>query len=116
MKIGITELIVIFVVALLVIGPDKLPAYAQKLGQAMAQFRKYSAEVTKEIKTSVVEPLEEAQKPLRGGPTPGRAGPRGPVRCKGPANLLCGYRQKETGTPAGCPNGDSRIPATKRKE
>ena len=65
MKIGITELIVIFVVALLVIGPDKLPAYAQKLGQAMAQFRKYSSEVTKEIKTSVVEPLEEAQKPLR---------------------------------------------------
>lgn len=65
MKIGITELIVIFVVALLVIGPDKLPAYAQKLGQAMSQFRKYSAEVTQEIKTSVVEPLEEAQKPLR---------------------------------------------------
>ena len=54
MKIGITELIVIFVVALLVIGPDKLPAYAQKLGQAMAQFRKYSAEATEEIKASVV--------------------------------------------------------------
>ena len=65
MKIGITELIVIFVVALLVIGPDRLPAYAQKLGQAMAQFKKYSAEATKEIKASVVEPLEEAQKPLR---------------------------------------------------
>ena len=65
MKIGITELVVIFIVALLVIGPDRLPAYAQKLGQAMAQFRKYSAEATKEIKTSIVEPLEEAQKPLR---------------------------------------------------
>lgn len=65
MKIGITELIVIFVVALLVLGPDRLPAYAQKLGQAMAQFKKYSAEATKEIKASVVEPLEEAQKPLR---------------------------------------------------
>ena len=65
MKVGITELIVIFVVALLVLGPDRLPACAQKLGQAMAQFKKYSAEVTQEIKTSVVEPLEEAQKPLR---------------------------------------------------
>ena len=65
MKIGITELVVIFIVALLVIGPDRLPACAQKLGQAVAQFRKYSAEATKEIKTSIVEPLEEAQKPLR---------------------------------------------------
>ena len=65
MKIGITELIVIFVVALLVIGPDRLPAYAQKLGQALTQFRKYSAEMTEEIKASVVEPLEEAQTPLR---------------------------------------------------
>lgn len=65
MKIGITELIVIFVVALLVIGPDRLPAYAQKLGQAMAQFKKYSSEAAQEIKTSIVEPLEEAQEPLR---------------------------------------------------
>ena len=65
MKVGITELIVIFVVALLVIGPDRLPAYAQKLGQAVAQFKKYSAEATKDIKESIVEPLEEAQAPLR---------------------------------------------------
>ena len=65
MKIGITELIVIFVVALLVIGPDRLPAYAQKLGQAGAQFKKYSAEATRDIKESIVEPLEAAQAPLR---------------------------------------------------
>ena len=65
MKIGITELMVIFIVALLVIGPDRLPAYAQKLGQAMAQFKKYSSEATRDIKESIVEPLEEAQAPLR---------------------------------------------------
>lgn len=65
MKIGAMELIVIFVVALLVIGPDKLPAYAKKLGSALNAFRKASADVTQEIRESVVEPLEEAQKPLR---------------------------------------------------
>lgn len=65
MRIGITELIVVFVVALFVIGPDKLPAYARKLGEALFQFRKYSEEATKDIKESIVEPLEEAQKPLR---------------------------------------------------
>lgn len=65
MRIGIAELIVVFVIALFVIGPDKLPAYAKKLGEALSQFRKYSEEATKDIKESIVEPLEEAQKPLR---------------------------------------------------
>ena len=42
MKIGAMELIVIFIVALLVIGPDKLPSYAKKFGNAMREFRKAS--------------------------------------------------------------------------
>ena len=65
MKIGPLELVVIFIVALLAIGPDKLPAYAQKLGLALREFRKVSADVTKDVRESVIEPLEEAQKPLR---------------------------------------------------
>ncbi|MDO5336621.1 MAG: twin-arginine translocase TatA/TatE family subunit [Eubacteriales bacterium] len=65
MRIGITELIVVFVVALFVVGPDKLPVYARKLGEALAQFRKYSEAATKDIKECIVEPLEEAQRPLR---------------------------------------------------
>ena len=65
MKIGILELLVIFVVALLVIGPDELPKYAKMLGEALRQFKKYSSEATKEIRESVIEPMEEAQQPLR---------------------------------------------------
>ena len=65
MKIGVMELVVILVVALVVIGPDKLPEYARKLGAAMNEFRKASSEMTKEIKESVVEPLEEVQRPLK---------------------------------------------------
>lgn len=65
MKIGLTELIVIFIVALVVIGPDKLPFYAKKLGEALAQFRKYSDEAAKDIRNNIVEPLEEAQRPLK---------------------------------------------------
>ena len=65
MKIGATELIVIFIVALLVIGPDKLPYYAKKLGAALKEFKKVSSDMTKDVRESVIEPLEEAQKPLR---------------------------------------------------
>ena len=65
MKIGVSELIVVLIVALLVLGPDKLPRYARKLGAALAEFRKASDAATKEIRENVVEPLEEAQRPLR---------------------------------------------------
>ena len=65
MGIGMSELIVVFIIALLVIGPDKLPQYARKCGEALAVFRKASDEATREIKKNIVEPLEEAQKPLR---------------------------------------------------
>ena len=65
MKIGAMELVVIFIVALLVIGPDKLPQYARKFGAALREFRKASSGMTKEIRESVIDPLEEAQKPLR---------------------------------------------------
>ena len=65
MKIGVSELIVVLIVALLVLGPDKLPRYARKLGAALAEFRKASDEATREIRENVVEPLEEAQRPLR---------------------------------------------------
>lgn len=65
MKIGFQELVIIFIVALVVIGPDKLPYYAQKLGQALGQFKKYTSEATKDFRENVVEPLQEAQRPLR---------------------------------------------------
>ena len=65
MRIGVSELILVFIVALLVLGPDKLPQYARKFGAALAEFRKASDAATREIRENVVEPLEEAQKPLR---------------------------------------------------
>ena len=65
MKIGILELIVIFIVALIVIGPDKLPDFARKFGKGMKEFKKATGEMTKELRENVVEPLEEAQKPLK---------------------------------------------------
>ena len=65
MRLGLTEILVVLIVALIVLGPDKLPKYAQKLGEALKEFRKFSSDATKEIRESIVEPLEEAQKPLK---------------------------------------------------
>ena len=65
MKIGFLELVLVFVVALLAIGPDKLPSFAQKLGAALREFRKATADMSKDVRENVIEPLEEAQWPIR---------------------------------------------------
>lgn len=43
--IGMPELIVIFVIALIIIGPKKLPDLARALGKGMAEFRKATSEI-----------------------------------------------------------------------
>lgn len=43
--IGMTELLVILGIALLVIGPRKLPEVARALGKGLAEFRKATQEV-----------------------------------------------------------------------
>jgi len=47
--IGMPELIIIFIIALIIIGPKKLPDLARALGKGMAEFRK----ATNEIKTDL---------------------------------------------------------------
>ena len=42
--IGLQELILIFVIALLVFGPKNLPQLGRSLGRAMREFKKASAE------------------------------------------------------------------------
>jgi TatA/E family protein of Tat protein translocase len=44
LDIGIQELLVIMVLALLVFGPDKLPELGRRLGRAMREFRRASDE------------------------------------------------------------------------
>ena len=47
--IGPAELLLIFVIALIVFGPGKLPELARTLGKAMSELRRMSLEVTAEF-------------------------------------------------------------------
>jgi len=51
--IGLPELIVIAVVALLVVGPDKLPGLAKSLGKGFQEFRRATDDVTESIKDTL---------------------------------------------------------------
>ena len=47
---GSGELIVIFVLALLLFGPDKLPELARSLGKGIREIRKASDEFRRQLK------------------------------------------------------------------
>jgi Tat protein translocase TatB subunit len=65
MGIGISELLLILVVALLVLGPEKMPVYAKKAGKALNDLKSYAGKLTEDINENIMEPIAEVQKPLK---------------------------------------------------
>ena len=59
-SIGMPELILIFVVALLVFGPKKLPEIGKSLGKGLAEFKRASDELKKTIETEIEQGKAEA--------------------------------------------------------
>ncbi|NTW17998.1 MAG: twin-arginine translocase subunit TatB [Syntrophaceae bacterium] len=51
--IGLPELIVIAVIALLIVGPKKLPELAKSLGKGLTEFRRAADDVTENIKDTL---------------------------------------------------------------
>lgn len=45
-NVGFSELLVIFIVALVVFGPKKLPEIGRALGRGLREFRQAASEVT----------------------------------------------------------------------
>jgi TatA/E family protein of Tat protein translocase len=52
-SIGMPELVLIFVVALLVFGPKKLPDIGKSLGKGLAEFKRASDELKKTIENEI---------------------------------------------------------------
>ncbi len=51
--IGMPELIIILVIALIVIGPQKLPELAKSLGKGLAEFKKASDDFQRNVQDQV---------------------------------------------------------------
>jgi len=75
--VGLPELIVILVVALVVLGPKRLPEVARTLGKAVGEFRRQSTEIVEDFQAQLRMDEEEETRRARTTPpaTPTRRDP-----------------------------------------
>ena len=71
--LGMPELFVIFIVALLVLGPKKLPEIARALGRGLAELRRASEDIRRSV-------FQEEEPHTRPGFTRSVSRPPSPVR------------------------------------
>jgi sec-independent protein translocase protein TatA len=71
-SIGMPELIIIFVIALIIFGPRKLPELGRSLGRSLSEFKKASNELrsTLEEEIRIEEQKEAAAKTQPVAPSP----------------------------------------------
>jgi sec-independent protein translocase protein TatB len=57
-NVGPEKLLLLFVIALLVLGPTKLPDAARQLGKALGEFRKVSGRLQTEVRDALADPKD----------------------------------------------------------
>ena len=101
-NIGAPELIIILVIALLILGPGKLPEVGASLGKSIREFRKASTDIQESVKVDVdTSPLPA---------TPGRSGPGAPPRRPGRAGRAGRARAPSPPRRSTCRAGGSAGP------
>jgi TatA/E family protein of Tat protein translocase len=75
-SIGMPELIIIFVIALIIFGPRKLPELGRSLGKSIAEFKKASNELKSTLEEEIR--LEEQRSTLEASKA-ATAAPAAPV-------------------------------------
>ena len=64
MGISITEIIVVFVVALVLFGPEQLPVIARTIGKTAGQLKKTSDALRREFYNSVYPPGQDIRREI----------------------------------------------------
>jgi len=62
-SVGPTELIIVLVIALLVLGPKRLPEVGRSVGRGMREFKDSISGVNRDDDEDDVKPLKQTAKP-----------------------------------------------------
>ena len=76
--IGGPELVFIFILALLIFGPKRLPQIGRTIGKGMAEFRRASTELQRAVNTELEEPPAWRTQPAAAPAPPAPASPVDP--------------------------------------
>jgi len=122
-SLGAPEILVILVVALIVLGPSKLPEASRQIGKALAEVRRWSQNVQSEIRdvidvdpdppapptytepTPPPQPPPTAQTPPPDTPPPGTAAPTTPSSSNGSIHPTPTAAPKVTAEPTDASSG-----------
>ena len=83
-NIGPLELIIVLVIALLVLGPGKLPEVGSALGKSIREFRKAASDIEDSVR---VEAAPAAQPAAPAAPAPVASAPVAPAAPAAPAEM-----------------------------
>lgn len=96
-NIGAAEIIIIFVAALLLLGPDKLPELARGIGKFMREFHRQTDEVRGIVEREFYQMDQELQRDVK---------PESTVPTIKPPELPAGDALAESGSIPAAVNGD----------
>lgn len=100
--LSIPHLIIIFVVVLVVFGPEKLPELARNLGKVMAEFRKATGDLRMNFEDHLRDLERETEQRRIGGASNPAAQPAGTVAADAPS--------QQTSNPPAAPSEASALP------
>lgn len=107
--LGIWEILVILVIALVIMGPDRLPTLAKALGRGMREFRK----ATREIQASLE--VEEVRRTVRRGVAVARS-PRSAIQKQVVKTLLGDEEKKDEISPGSDQSETAKTDAVKQEQ
>jgi sec-independent protein translocase protein TatA len=96
-SIGMPELIIIFVIALIIFGPRKLPELGRSLGKSLAEFKRASNELKSTLEEEIR--IEEQQQKTEAARAPVQAATEtvaAPTLATPPAEETIPVRQNHT--------------------
>ncbi len=65
-NLGGSEILVILLIGLLVLGPTRLPELTRQIGRALREVRKVTTGFQEELRAAVEDPIVEAEARIRG--------------------------------------------------